>query len=231
MRFRPWYIVLIVAAFFATACGAGGFGSQANDSESSAAPSVLVPHVQSDWDANGRKIKPTAILLHWWAGWDNGHNIDRLVNDAKKNESRYNPDLKSTDKHPIVGHVTVQVGVTADGKAYQLTPTLDTFARHAKCANPWAIGIEIEGSDKKSGHYIGDNKTQFNGVVAVVKELMAKYNIKAESVVANNGRSGRGIVSHKQVDAQCQWADGAPAGDGKPDVDDAYLNRVLAAVK
>ncbi|HKX23788.1 MAG TPA: N-acetylmuramoyl-L-alanine amidase [Candidatus Saccharimonadales bacterium] len=231
MRFRPWHIALVVVAFFSAACGVGGVGSQANDSESSAAPSVLIQHVQSDWNAGGKTIKPTAIVLHWWAGWDNGHNIDRLVKDAKNNKSTYNPDLKKSDPHPVVGHVTVQVGVTADGKAYQLTPQLNTFARHAKCANSWAIGIEIEGSEPGSGHYIGDNQTQFKGVVAVVKELMAKYDIKPESVVADDGRSGRGIVSHKQVDAKCKWADNKPAGDGKTDVDDAYLDRVLAKVK
>ncbi len=232
MRIRPLPIALTVLAVLGAGC-AGGIsgGIDAGESPAPATPSVLVQHVQSDWDADGRKIKPTAIVLHWWAGWENGKNIDRLVKDAENNKSTYNPDAKSTDEHPVVGHVTVQVGVTGDGKAYQLTPTLDTFARHAKCANTWAIGVEIEGDGPGSDHYVGDNEKQFKGVVAVVKELMAKYNIKPESVVADDGRSGRGVVSHKQVDAKCKWADNKPAGSGKTDVDDKYLKRVLKAVK
>lgn len=229
MRIRAGAI-LIGAVLSLTACSGLNIPGSTPSKPSSPTPSVITAHIQPSWGADGKTIKPTAIVLHWWADWGNGHDIGRLVSDSEGNISQYNPDLKSTDKHPNVGHVTEQVGVTGDGKAYQLTPELNTFARHAKCANSWAIGIEIEGSGPGSGHYVGDNKTQFEGVVAVTKELMAKFDIKAESVVADDGRSGRGIVSHKMVDAQCQWADDKPAGSGKTDVDDGYLKRVLAAV-
>lgn len=194
------------------------------------ASSVLIQHVQSAWGEKGRTIKPTAIVLHWWDDWGNGADINRLVKDLNSNTTNYNPKLKSTDGHPSVGHTTVQIGVLGNGKAYQLTPKLNTFARHAKCANDWAIGIEIEGFGPGHKHYIGDNKAQFNKVVAVVKYLMDLYNIKAVSVAASDGRSGQGIVSHKMVDKQCKWADDAYAGSGKVDVDDAYLRRVLQAV-
>lgn len=227
MRLRPWHIALVAVAFFTAGCE--GLGTGAKDSASSAQPSVIQKHVVWETDET---IKPTAILLHWTAGYNGGPDaIKAFVRGAEGNMSTYNPALKSTDKHPEVGHVTVQVAVMGNAKAYQLTPELHSFARHAKCGNKWAIGIEIEGSEPGSGHYIGDNKPQFDTVVAVVKELMTKYNIKAEGVVANDGRSGRGIVSHKQVDAECQWADGEYAGSGKPDVDDEYLSRVKAAVK
>lgn len=231
MRLRSW-----VAALAATACLAacslpatsptGGASKTATNS----AASTLKQHVQPDWDADGKTIKPTAIVLHWWGGWGGGHNIDRLVRDANANSSNYDPKKKSTDDRPIVGHVTVQIGITGDGKAYQLTPKLNTFARHAKCANQWAVGIEIEGNGPGSEHYIGDNKTQFNSVVTVVRQLMRIYGIKPVSVVADDGRSGRGIVSHKMVDATCRWADGKHAGEGKDDVDDAYLKSVLKSV-
>lgn len=228
MRIRPWHIALVVVAFFTAGCE-GGFGSAANDSESSARPSIIQKHVV--WETD-KTIKPTAILLHWTAAYNGGPDaIEAFVKGAEGNVSTYNPELKSTDHHPEVGHVTVQVAVMANAKAYQLTPQLNSFARHAKCANKWAIGIEIEGWNPGHEHYIGDNKPQYDTVVKVVRELMAKYNIKAESVVADNGKSGRGIVSHAQADAQCQWADGKPAGSGKTDVDQKYLDRVLAAVK
>jgi hypothetical protein len=229
MRIRAGAI-LVGAMLSLTACSGFGIPGSAPSKPSSSAPSVITAHIQPGWGADGKTIKPTAIVLHWWADWGGGHDIGRLVSDSEHNISLYNPGLKSTDKHPSVGHVTEQVGVTGDGKAYQLTPELNTFARHAKCANSWAIGIEIEGSGPGSKHNIGDNKTQFEGVAAAVKELMSKYDIKAESVVGDDGRSGSGIVSHKMVDAKCKWADNRPAGSGKTDVDDGYLKRVLAAV-
>ena len=232
-RFRALGAIL-TAALIATA-GCGNLSGLGGDSKlPSAAPSnsVLIQHPQKEWAANGKTITPTAIVLHWWDGWGGGQDIDRLVRDATANKTNYDPAKKSTENRPNIGHVTVQVGVTGDGKAYQLTPQLNTFARHAKCANDWAIGIEIEGfgPGDPHGHYIGDNKAQFDTVVEVVKLLMGLYGIKAESVVANDGKSGRGIVSHKNVDKQCQWADGKPAGSGKVDVDDTYLKRVLTAV-
>ena len=232
MRLRT---VALALAGLVLAAGCGNLSNlgKGND-EPSVAPSVasvFIPHVQQDWDAKGETIKPTAVVLHWWDGWGGGSNIDRLVKDANANKTDYDPKKKSTEKHPIVGHVTVQFGITGDGKAYQLTPQPNTFARHAKCANWWAVGIEIEGFGPDHDHYIGDNAVQFNAVVAAVKELMAKFGIKAESVVAEDGRSGRGVLSHKQVDAKCKWADNKPAGSGKVDVDDDYLKRVIKAVK
>lgn len=233
MRFRPRHIVLIAIALLTAACDPGDFGNKANNSEPPAAPTVLIQHVQPGWGANGKTIEPKAVLLHWTASYNGGPNaIDAFVQGAKSNKSTYNPKLKSTDPHPEVGQVTVQVAVMGNAKAYQLTPQLNSFARHAKCGNPWAIGIEIEGWNPGHEHYIGKNKAQFNTVVAVVKELAAKYDIPLKKGwVAEDGRSGGGIVTHAQVDAKCKWADDVYAGSGKTDVDDNYLNRVLTAAK
>jgi len=235
MRVRLVTAGVAVAAILAAGCGLGNIAGKSDSSGPSvptAAPSgsILIQKPQKNWDADGKVITPTAIVLHWWDGWGDGHDIMRLVADANGNKTNYDPTKKSTDKRPIIGHVTVQIGVTGDGKAYQLTPKLNSFARHAKCANWWAIGVEIEGYGPAHSHYIGDNKTQFNGVVAVVKLLMSTYHIKPESFVADDGKSGRGVVSHKMVDEKCQWADGKPAGEGKTDVDNTYLKRVLTAV-
>ena len=227
MRVLGWLTGLIVA--LAGISGCAQIEEIANKGDTSnVAPSVITEHIV--WKTD-QTIKPTAIILHWWGGWSGKNNIDRLVHDANNNISYYNPELKSTDHHPSVGHTSVQVGVTGDGKAYQLTSQLDSFARHAKCANSWAIGIEIEGSGPNSGHYIGSNQVQFDGVVATVRELQHKFNIPTESVVADDGRSGSGVLSHAMVDVKCRWADGKPAGSGKTDVDDAYLQRVIAALQ
>lgn len=229
-----------VAAFAAGAvllagCSFGNFGGGSGSSSAppTAAPSnsvLIQDHVQKGWTDGGKTIVPTAIVLHWWAGWGGGHDINRLIKDANNNKTNYDPTKNSKPTPPIIGHVTVQVGVLGDGRAYQLTPQLNTLAHHAKCANWWAIGVEIEGFGPGHSHYIGDNQKQFDTVVKVVKLLMSAYNIKAVSVVADDGKSGQGIVSHKMVDTHCQWADGKPAGEGKDDVDDAYLHRVLTAV-
>jgi len=232
-RSRIRLAALVAGGLLLVGCGLGNVGGTSSSAPPSAAPpnSILIQdHVQKGWTDDGKTITPTAIVLHWWAGWGGGHDINRLISDANANKTNYDPTKKSTDKRPNIGHVTVQVGVLGDGRAYQLTPQLNTLAHHAKCANWWAIGVEIEGFGPGSKHYIGDNETQFKSVVAVVKLLMDTYNIKAVSVVADDGKSGEGIVSHKMVDARCQWADGKPAGEGKDDVDDAYLKRVLTAV-
>ncbi len=227
MHVRRWATGLLVAATLLVS-GCSSFTGKSNPATS--ANSILIQDPQSGWDAGGKVITPTAIVLHWTDSWGNGKNISRTIDDANSNKTDYDPTKKSTDKRPILGHVTVQIGVTGDGKAYQLTPKLNSFARHAKCANWWAIGIEIQGGGPGTKHYIGDNKKQFGTVVAVVKLLMATYHIKAETFVADDGKSGRGIVSHKLVDTKCQWADGKPAGEGKSDVDNGYLKRVITAV-
>lgn len=227
MRFRFVATGLAALALAVSACTA--IGGANSGSSGSTAPSIIQQHIAWKTDET---IKPTAILLHWTAAYNGGPDaIKAFVTGAEGNMSTYNPDLKSTDPHPKVGHVTVQVAVMGNGNAYQLLPELNSFARHAKCANQWAIGIEIEGWNPGHAHYIGNNKKQYETVVKVVRELMAKYKIKAESVVAEDGKSGRGIVSHAQVDKKCKWADGVYAGSGKTDVDQKYLDRVLADVK
>lgn len=238
MHLRRWMVGVIASTLMASGCGAQNFQDVApGTSEPAISQSVIDTSKKDTWPTD-RTIKPTAIVLHWWAAYNGGGNaIATLIKGAESNKSTYNPNAPYKADNPVVGHVTVQLGVTAKGKAFQLTPRLDSFARHAKCANTWAIGVEIEGFGPGHKHYIGNNKKQFDVVVKVVRELMAKFDIPAESVIAPDGTSGRGIVSHAQVDKRCRWANangtpgkGAKAGTGKADVDTAYLNCVFAAV-
>jgi hypothetical protein len=113
---------------------------------------------------------------------------------------------------------------------YQLTPELHSRASHAKCANSWAIGNEIEGgvkfgpdpagSGKQVALDLANNATQFQSVVNVTMQLMAKYNIPLDGPLASDGSTGVGVHSHKEVDVNCSGA------NGKIDVDDVYLKRV-----
>lgn len=189
---------------------------------------VHTNHIQQDWA--DKKIVPTAIILHWQAN-DGTKDAEGLAADLNSQATTFDPKLTSNQPHPKNGHTGVQFGVSWNGRIDQLTPTPNTFARHATCANDWAVGIEIAGSDGgKTGPYIGNNTRQFKSVVALVKLLMKRYHIPATNVVGKGAHSGRGIISHRQVDAVCTWKDGVHFGSGKTDVDPTYLNRVLKAV-
>ncbi len=147
-------------------------------------------------------LQPTAIILHWW-GFKGG--IDSLVSGLNSRG------------------LSVQIGATLDGKLYQLTPQLNSYAQHAKCVNKYAIGIEIEGEGPAD---LAGSQPQFNSVVSAVKTLMQKFSIPVDGVIQNPSSSGVvGVHSHKEVDALC------PTGSGKDDVDDTYLQRVKDAVK
>lgn len=146
-------------------------------------------------------IQPTAIILHWWGGRG---GIDSLVNTLNSRG------------------LSVQVGITQDGKIYQLTPQLNSYAQHAKCVNKYAIGIEIEGTGATD---LDGNTQQYEAVVRAVKSLMQQYNIPADGPIQSPSSAGViGIHSHKEVDAKC------PGGSGKDDVHDEYLRKVRSAV-
>ncbi len=119
--------------------------------------------------------------------------------------------------------LSVQFAILSNGDIYQLSPASNTFCRHAKCANQSCIGIEIEGQDE---HDLDANNLQFEAVVALVRWLAEKYHIKQEFRVDRGEEKIRfyGITSHKQVDTHC------PNANGKVDVHDSYLERVLKAL-
>lgn len=152
-----------------------------------------------------KRIKPTAIVLHWWETPINDRGVDYLIELFAKRE------------------LSVQFSVLANGDIYQLTPFADNFCRHAKCANNSSIGIEIEGEGPLD---LDTNHKQFEQVTSLVKYLQGEFSIPAEFSVEGGGESIRfhGITSHKNVDIYCSDA------NGKKDVHDAYLERVLQAV-
>lgn len=218
--------LMVIAA--ATGCKLGG---PENNSDKTPAHSVIDTKFAT-W--TGPELgNVDALVLHWTADTGKyGSSDDDYVQHLQKyfegQPTTFDSSLRSTDKHPVNGHLGSQFVVSYGGTAYQLTRKPSIVAHHATCGNKWAIGIEIAGSNKASGHYIGNNTRQFNGVVALVKELMARYDIPAVNVVGRGSLSGRGVVSHQQVDLKCRWADGVRyEGDGKTDVDPEYLNRVL----
>lgn len=173
---------------------------------SSAGPVDVIQKISFN---DAKTIKPTALILHWWGG---GGGIDSLISTLNTRK------------------LSVQIATTADGKVYQLTPQLNSFAEHAKCANDWAIGNEIEGgvnfgpdpggSGKTVALDLAGNNVQFQAVVKITGQLMKQFNIPLEGEIAQNGSTGVGVHSHKEVDTFCS------NGSGKADVDDVYLKRV-----
>lgn len=177
-------------------------------------------------------IRPTAIVLHWWGSTSNG-DVRALVNGLRGQTGYYDPNITKAQydfnvAHQVNGHpLGVQVGITRGGGVYQLTPQLNSYAAHAACANPWAVGIEIEASGPAD---LRSDPAQFEAVVNTTADLMRRYAIPLDGVLAPDGRSGTGVHSHKQVDVNCKFADGVYAGQGKDDVDDEYLAMVKAAI-
>lgn len=174
------------------------------------------------------RIRPTAIVLHWWASVSDS-NIDALISTLRGQISYYDPTITRAQydenmRRGVGGHeLGVQFGVTQDGRAYQLTPWPDSYAAHAACANRWAIGIEIEG---RGASDLASHPAQKEAVVRLVRALMRRYSIPVDGPLDPAGNWGVGVHSHKEVDARCRFADGTPSGGGKIDVDDAYLASV-----
>jgi N-acetyl-anhydromuramyl-L-alanine amidase AmpD len=155
------------------------------------------------WVDPDKTITPTAVVLHWWEEpIDTEKGID-LLRELWEERG-----------------LAVQFAVLADGTIYQLTPHENSYARHAKCANNSAIGIEIQGMGAED---LDANEVQFGAVVLLTRYLKQKYAIEdGFRVEGANDDDKRffGVTSHKNVDVYCSNA------NGKVDVHDAYLNRV-----
>ncbi len=162
------------------------------------------------------RIKPTAIVLHWWGGnAPEGQGVRFLINALRGNASCGSAGC------------SVQLGILKDGKTYQLTNSLTSRALHAVCANDYAIGIEIEGGPSDFGAQGPTRRPeQFQAVVATTKYLMERFDIPLEGVVKSPASNGaEGVHSHEEIDRNC------PSGSGKTDVDDAYLRKVKDALR
>lgn len=149
-------------------------------------------------------ITPTVVVLHWWGGLAGSDGINNLINTLRSR------------------NLSVQLGITRDGKVYQLTPKLNSLAYHAICANSYSIGIEIEGRGPED---LANDQIQFDAVVKTTGTLMQTFKIPLDGPIASNSSSGVGVHSHKEIDAKC------PSGSGKDDVDDLYLSRVKQALQ
>lgn len=158
----------------------------------------------------GGKITPKGITLHWWA-YDGDGDIKSLANGLKGNKTCGSQGC------------SVQLGITKEGKIWQMTNSLTDLTYHAAGANSTTIGIEIEGTPDQFGREgIKNYPEKFNAVVATVKYLMEKYNIKLDESNSAGCNNAHGVHSHKYYSA---------CNPGKDDVDDYYLSEVRKRVK
>lgn len=158
----------------------------------------------------GGKIDPKGITLHWWA-YDGNGDIGSLANGLKGNKTCGSQGC------------SVQLGITKEGKIWQMTNSLTDLTYHAAGANATTIGIEIEGTPDQFGREgIEKYPEKFNAVVATVKYLMEKYDIQLDESDSAKCNDAHGVHSHKYYSA---------CNPGKDDVDDYYLGEVRKRVK
>lgn len=158
----------------------------------------------------GGQITPQGITLHWW-GNDAGGNINSLVSSLRGNSSCGGSGC------------SVQIGITDDGKIYQMTKNLTDLAYHAIGGNQTTFGIEIEGAPSDFGAAgVTKNPAKFNAVVATVKYLIATYNLPLTGPVVCDNVSG--VHAHKDYNS-------CPNALIKEDIDDAYYNAVMQKVR
>lgn len=161
-------------------------------------------------DTPGGNIEPKGITLHWWA-YDGNGDIESLANGLKGNKT-CGPQGCS-----------VQLGITKEGKIWQMTDSLTKLTYHAAGANATTFGIEIEGTPDQFGREgIEKYPEKFEAVVATVKWLMKEYDIKLDDDNKSKCDSAFGVQSHKYYSS---------CNPGKTDVDDYYLNEVRKRVK
>lgn len=195
-------------------CGNIGISSNASgvDEEQIAADSnFTITKIANPLPAiRNEKITPKGVTLHWWGGNSGGRGIDTLIDGLRGNTT-------------CPGGCSVQLGITSDGRVYQLTNDLLDLTWHAPGGNQTTIGIEIEGGpDEFGSEGIEKYPQKFEAVVATVKYLVKRYDMQLDGPIICGDTSG--IHPHKAFN-------GCPPAGGKTDIDDEYFNAVMRRVR
>jgi lysophospholipase L1-like esterase len=173
-------------------------------------PNFKIIKLKNPLPGPGGQIIPKGVTLHWWGSGSGGRGIDALVSFLRGNSSCGSSGC------------SVQLGITADGKVYQLTKNLTDLAWHATGGNQTTIGIEIEGGPADFGKAgITKYPEKFNAVVATVNYLVKKYNMPIPGKVVCDDVSG--VHPHKAYNS-------CPGASTKQDIDDDYFNAVMQKV-
>lgn len=137
----------------------------------------------------GPKITPTAIVLHWTAY--QYKDAQDLVNTLRSRVEAGFPKGRA-----------VQLTVDKQGQVHQLAESLETRPIQTFNDPSWndsTIGIEIQSisttDTAAAAQDLLSNPVEYQAVLGVVRELMAKYNI--QNVVDIPGR--KGILGHYDI--------------------------------
>lgn len=171
-------------------CSPGSAGLQA----AAAAATNLLTNATKANEFGGRTITPQAIILHWTAGQYDS-DPQGIINALRGREG---------------GAKWVQLYVDDEGDVFQLTEKLETRPNQTMEDDGWndvSIGIEIESLTSQAStaaevnneneQDIMNNAAQYQSVIGVVRELMAKYNIKNEADTAGK----KGVFGHFEANA------------------------------
>ncbi len=170
-----------------------------------------IQKIDDPLNSPGGKIQPKGITLHWWGSTSNGRGIDALVDALRGNQT-------------CSGGCSVQLGITSDGKVYQMTKNLTDLTYHAIGANQTTFGIEIEGGPEQFGKDgIEKYPEKFEAVVETVKYLVKKYNIPTDDQPVKCSNVS-GVHPHSAYN-------NCPGAYGKEDIDDYYFNEVMKRVR
>jgi hypothetical protein len=204
----------------AQACADIGFGASVDSTQSSTPTTSGTPVTDAGFTmiklspplaTPGGKITPKGITLHWWGDSTHGQNISTLESALRGNSTCG------------AGGCSVQVGITADGKVYQMTDDLLDLTYHAIGGNQTTIGIEIGGTAADFGvSGITKYPQKFNAVVSTVKYLVNKYKIPLDGPVVCGDVVG--VHPHSAYN-------NCPGAVSKDDIDATYFNAVMKAVR
>jgi hypothetical protein len=146
--------------------------------------------------------QPTMVGVHYTAGHE--QTAQDVINSLRSN---------NTGSCSASG-CSVQLTVLPDGSVYQLTSRLDVVTENIINFNDADVGIEIAGMNEAS---LLANQKQFDAVVALVAQLMQKYNIKMQQDFENKA----GLMGHFECD---DWSDSHKGGTFSGQYKDEPIN-------
>ncbi len=121
---------------------------------------------------------------------------------AKNNVDYYARESIKASAHYFVDENEIWQSVKEGDTAYHCGANV---YKHKECRNSNSIGIELCSRQYKDGRYYIKPETVKNAV-NLVKELMAKYNISAESVIRHYDVTGK-ICPAPMVNDEKQWSE------------------------
>jgi len=134
----------------------------------------MLSYARQHYGSSNIRLDPKVIVVHYTCGPDYASAHDIFESNT--------PNMGV--KPGVVSHFVID----KDGTIYQQLP-LEYMGRHTVGLNHVAIGIEVvqecNGSDARVVGEIMDRKRQIDALVALVRWLMARYDIPLDDVIGH----------------------------------------------